>query len=1322
MRKQHSRLRRSSARRRSQILRVEALESRALLATFTVTNTADSGPGSLRQAILAADASATGGKIVFQIPTTDPGFVDVAPGAPAGVSDPHAFVIRPLSPLPPLNNPRGGITIDTRTQAAFTGNTNLDGPEIVLDGSIADSKPFSIDDSDSNPQFQGAIASNSSGNFVVVWSRLFSSTDTDIYARLFNSDGTPRGDAFRVNTYTLGIQNDPAVAMDPAGNFTVTWTSFNQNDFFNPPTGVGSIFHGAGVYGQHFNATGVPQGGEFMIQDQYGNPNVSIPIPDEENSAVATDSSGDLVYGWQSTQNEIDVGVNPDVGPFFAPSTVDWSKFVSAIPNQVTQVRQSQFSPSIAMAPNGNFVLTWVGGTLNGIDANIYAQMFNADGTSKGSPFQVDASSDTDEHLFPSVAMDGSGDFVVTWKNYLPGGNLYGTYDGTYAQRFNATGVPIGGAIRVDSTPSSDLVDLKSQSKTSVAMGADGSFSVAWDQEVSGVNLQQYNAFGEPLGRPILAPGPVPGVEGDPSVAIGANGATLLTWKVTPQNGGPAKNYGMIFQQGSPDGLVIFSDNNQVFGLDVQQFGNAGILIDGGQNNVIAGNYIGTDATGTVSRANVLGGLVLENGASNNVIGGTTPEERNIISGNASPIFDDQGHIITYQGDAILLLGSVSSAIPVGDVTSNIVQGNYIGTDRTGTVKLPNGDGVVQQGGRGTIIGGTEPGAGNLLSGNYGTGIDFSNGATGTLVQGNLIGTDATGTQALGNGIGGIYFQGPNNTVGGTTAAARNIISGNGGRFQGGAVVNDGIAFAGNDATGNIVQGNFIGTDITGTHPLGNLVDGIIITFGAHSNLVGGTVAGAGNLIAFNGFDGVAGPGTILGNSIHDNTLLGINNQFQDFPVLSSAITSNETTVITGSLSGTPNTTYRVEFFSNPTADPSGYGEGQTFLIFSNVTTDSTGLASFIIDTPNAVAGDQFISATATDPAGNTSEFSADIAVMGPTTAVFTVTTTADNGDDANPTPGSLRQAILAAGESASGGEIVFNIPTTDPGFVDVAPGAPGGAGDPHAFVIQPPDALPALSNPDGGITIDGTTQTAFTGDTNPFGPEVILDGGMPGAGADGLVIYSDNNQVFGLDIQQFSSAGILINKGQNNVIAGNYIGTDATGTVSRANFFGGLVLENGASNNIIGGTTPEARNIISGNASPIFDDQGHIITYQGDAILLLGSVSSAIPVGDVTGNIVQGNYIGTDRTGIVKLPNGDGVVQQGGQNTIIGGNEPGAGNLLSGNYGGGIDFSNGATGTLVQGNLIGTDATGTQALGNGIGGIYFQGPNNTVGGTTAAA
>jgi titin len=252
------------------------------------------------------------------------------------------------------------------------------------------------------------------------------------------------------------------------------------------------------------------------------------------------------------------------------------------------------------------------------------------------------------------------------------------------------------------------------------------------------------------------------------------------------------------------------------------------------------------------------------------------------------------------------------------------------------------------------------------------------------VVEGNYIGTDVTGTQALGNHDGILVYNNPS-VIGGTDAGAGNVISGN---------RNDGIFLS---SPASLVQGNYIGTDFTGANALGNAMDGVFVN--SFYNLIGGTVPGAGNTIAFNGRDGVrinSGTGNgIRGNVImgHDTglgiELIGRSNNNQAFPVLASAVSDGSSTTITGSLTSAPSTTFIIEFFANTVCNPSGYGEGERFLDSTTVATDANVDASFTFTVAIAVDPGQFIAATATDPANNTSAFSLCVEVTPPASPLF---------------------------------------------------------------------------------------------------------------------------------------------------------------------------------------------------------------------------------------------------------------------------------------------------------------------------------------------
>jgi hypothetical protein len=280
-----------------------------------------------------------------------------------------------------------------------------------------------------------------------------------------------------------------------------------------------------------------------------------------------------------------------------------------------------------------------------------------------------------------------------------------------------------------------------------------------------------------------------------------------------------------------------------------------------------------------------------------------------------------------------------------------------------------------------------------LLIGQFkGRGIDIS--GNGNKIEGNFIGTEPVGIPDVGNGADGVAVLGSNNTIGGTSPAARNVISAND---------LNGTLISG--SSNNKVLGNLIGTLKDGTTALGNTRNGVQIV-GGSNNTVGDGSSGGANTISFNGTPnsgtggvaiqesgqgGNANGNRVLSNSIFSNAGLGIvlgNNLFQtpndpgdadtganngqNFPVITSAKNSLTTTV-RGKLNSTPGKTFNIQFFSNP----SGADEGRVFIGQKSVTTGSLGNASFTFKSASKVAKGRTITATATDPAGNTSEFSA---------------------------------------------------------------------------------------------------------------------------------------------------------------------------------------------------------------------------------------------------------------------------------------------------------------------------------------------------------
>ena len=363
-------------------------------------------------------------------------------------------------------------------------------------------------------------------------------------------------------------------------------------------------------------------------------------------------------------------------------------------------------------------------------------------------------------------------------------------------------------------------------------------------------------------------------------------------------------------------GLVLAagSSGSTVRGLVINSFSASAIRILSSSNNIIAGNFLGTNAAGTATEGNQVG-VYITSSSTNNTVGGTSVSDRNIISGNTV--------------DGIQIWGAGTSG--------NVVQGNYIGLDVTGTLDLGNtNQGVAIFGGAtNNTIGGTLADAGNVISGNnqYGVAITQS-GTNGNAVQGNRIGTNAAGIAGVANSRQGVYIDGSaaNNTIGGTITGAGNTIAYN---------TLDGVALGSTAGVGNRILGNAIFSN--GGLGIDLRDDGVTVNDGAKT-------AGQPNLL-------------------------------MDFPVIQSAALSGTTLTVSGYIGTAPNDIdfagARVEFFKTP--DPAGVnGEGRTYLGF--LTANANGNFSGTLTVSSLAAGER-ITSTATDASGNTSEFGLNVVV-----------------------------------------------------------------------------------------------------------------------------------------------------------------------------------------------------------------------------------------------------------------------------------------------------------------------------------------------------
>jgi titin len=356
----------------------------------------------------------------------------------------------------------------------------------------------------------------------------------------------------------------------------------------------------------------------------------------------------------------------------------------------------------------------------------------------------------------------------------------------------------------------------------------------------------------------------------------GGNGVLVQAGATSNTVGGAAAGAGNVIS------------GNAVCGVYLKDPGTCG--------NVVEGDLIGTDASGTLADPNRINGVDIVGGASFNTVGGTTPGARNVLSGNAyngvviafAGTVDNLvegndigttasgGTALANGGDGVdivggantntiggasaaarnIISGNSGNGVNIRDANSNnnVIAHNDIGTNLAGTAALANGgDGVlVQNGATNNTVGGTAAGSGNVVSGNAVCGVYLKDpGTSGNVVEGDLIGTNAAGTAAVPNGDGvEIELGAAQNTIGGTSPNARNLISGN---------TNNGVLLSGNGAftEDNVVEENFIGTNAAGRSSLPNGATGVLISGGAVDNTIGGASSAAGNVISGNAGDGV---------------------------------------------------------------------------------------------------------------------------------------------------------------------------------------------------------------------------------------------------------------------------------------------------------------------------------------------------------------------------------------------------------------------------------------------------------------------------------
>jgi len=806
------------------------------------------------------------------------------------------------------------------------------------------------------------------------------------------------------------------------------------------------------------------------------------------------------------------------------------------------------------------------------------------------------------------------------------------------------------------------------------------------------------------------------------------------------------------------DGLIITSGGSVVAGLAINRWQNRAIVINGGANNTITANFIGTDPTGTIVRANAGTGAIHIIDSAGNVIGGNNLAAGNLIAGNSS--------------NGVRIDGSLS--------ISNFIEFNRIGVNAAGTA-LGNGiSGVYVRSAPNTRINGNIVRFNGATTGVVGAVSVCGDFATCPGASFGSAGSNASTTEIHNNVVTdnanvGVWIHGaPDTRLGGGTGG--NNISGNGVGSSPSAT--HGVLISGAGATGTQVDGNSIngnvgtGLLIVGDGNTGNRVQGT--TFVGNGGLA--IDLGVSNNASVTGADGVtpndAGDGDI-GPNLRQN-----------FPVITAAFSGG---LAQGTLNSTANSGFVLEFFASTTCTP---GSAQRILGSGGALTDGAGNATFSITLASPPLAGEFVTATATTSAGNTSEFSACVPVT--VQPVVTITAPDPNAEEVGPDPGSFTvtrtgsttNALLvhyAVSGTATNGFDYATLPGTvtipigqasatfslDPiddtvqepvesVILTLSPDAAYEIGTPSAavaviagdvsdtilevsntndagpgslrqaildanavtdqsiiffqipgagpFTIQPTTPLPALTSP---TYIFGTTQPGYT--TTPV---IELSGALAGANADGLVLAGGSSFVTGLVINRWSGRGVYIHGPGSNILTLNFIGTDISGTIDRGNAgIAGVHIED-SPNNAVGGGSLGTANLISGN--------------DGNGLRIDGALSAA--------NIVYYNQIGVTPTGTALGNALAGIYIRAASNTQIFGNEirfnEGPGGISVCGDGGACPgpalgtAGNNASGTLIYSNVISDNLNSGVTIRNspsnlvGFAGVGNTISNNGVGGT----
>ncbi|MBX9258673.1 putative Ig domain-containing protein [Desmonostoc muscorum CCALA 125] len=407
---------------------------------------------------------------------------------------------------------------------------------------------FKVNTYTNNEQKNPTVAMDSDGDFVISWTSYGQDgSGFGIYAQRYNSAGIPQGNEFQVNTSTTGDQINPTVAIDATGDFVISWQSQDGS--------------GSGIYAQRYNSAGVAQGNEFQVNTSTTN--------DQINPTVAMDAAGDFVISWAS---------NGQDGSGFGIYAQRYNSAGVAQGNEFkvnTYTDENQGNPTVAMDADGDFVISWQSYYQESSSYSyygIYAQRYNSAGVPQGNEFQVNSYA-TKNQMNSTVAMDATGNFVISWQSLKQDGSSYGIY----AKRYNNAGVAQGNEFQVNTYTSS------SQNSPTVAINANnGDFIISWasngqDGSSYGIYAQRYNSAGIAQGNEFQVNTYTDNSQDSPVVAMAGNGEFVISWQSLYQDGSNNGVYAQLYNSSNVAPTITLSSASALAYIE-----NATTAIDSG--------------------------------------------------------------------------------------------------------------------------------------------------------------------------------------------------------------------------------------------------------------------------------------------------------------------------------------------------------------------------------------------------------------------------------------------------------------------------------------------------------------------------------------------------------------------------------------------------------------------------------------------------------------------------------------------------------------------------------------------------------------------